>query len=438
MGPKQAVPDPSSDGGNKVSSDSGTLPGLDAGGPFDTGLSPQPDAGGAAGAIKVTCAGPSAAVRLNSPTEVSCSIDNGGKPTSAPMFKAEPADGVVMRDQRGGKVSFSLSTGTAGYQHPVGFVDTTYRVTLEVKDAADPSQLGRGSATVTVLGNYWVGDGSSSGQGIYAVGSDGSFVGQPVGPAGITGVFDLQSLPGGDVAATSDSLKTLRVFDRNGKPQPIAFEETDLNGAKLWDAAPGSSYGSAPRQMALSSTGELWVTGAAVNRVFGTAVFNPMSGRFLRFVPTQDTGQSSPFEAIARREDGTMLLGYSTTKKIHLFDEKTYASKGFPYVDPGVFGSYRTFVPLPGGDVVAVLDGGSDTTLVLLNPTFGVKAKSAALYQLRFTGGERLQGELLFPESSSTTGDIARIDVKTLKPIDPIFDTKKSARLRGIVKLRAN
>lgn len=414
----------------------GTADGPDSGDPNnppieDVDAGTRRDGGGGSSGIVVTCDPVPAAVPVNTQVRITCNIDSGGKSLSEPELTASPSGGVELANgSQMGQVLFSLSTGKPGYTHPTNFADTVFTINVRVRNAAKASEYGEGTATVTVLGNYWIGDGTSGGGvGIFVHLSDGAYLRSVVGPAGFTGVSDLRMLPSGDIVASSMSRKAIKVFNRQGVEQaPAAFEDKDRwTGMSVWDDT--GTFGTVgPRQMAVSSLGELWVTGARTNKTWGIAVFNPGTGALQKFVPSPETNNPWVFTSIARRTDGKMAVSSSERRSICLFDEKTYATSGCVLVDNNGFASYSTLLGLPDARLLCGIDGDSTNgdPLYLLNPTLGVeqigegKTYDPVMTALAVHGAEYLA----LGSYGDTVGNILvrRFDKTTLKEITPAWD----------------
>jgi len=395
---------------------------------YDGGTSKR-DGGGSSSGIVVSCDPVPAAVPVNSQVRINCVIDSSGKSIGPPELSATPADGVELANgTQYGQVLFSLSTGKVGYTHPNNFQDTAITVTVRVRNTAKPTEFGVGTVTVTVLGNYWIGDSNSpSGKGIFVYASDGTYLSDIVGPLGIQGVSDLRMLPSGDIVVSSQTTKVIKVFNRQGVQQPPAkFEDLDRwNGnAKIWDESVGLS-GAGPRQMALSSTGELWVTGAQENKVWGLAVFNPGTGALVKFVPTTEVNNSYQFTSIARRSDGKMVVGANSRRTLCLYDEKDYSPTGCVLVDNNGWSSYSSLLALPDARILCGVKGNSTNgdPLYLLNPTMGVaQTGESKVYYPEMTALAVHGAEFLaLGAYGNTVGDIQvkRFDSKTLKELIP-------------------
>ncbi len=412
----------------------------DGGSGSDGGSSTGGDGGDWSGVIAVDCSGPTQAVAVNTPVEITCSVASGGRSLGAPVVSAEPAGGVVLTEGvQSGVFIFSLSTGAPGYYHPLSFADSTVRVTYEVRDSADASQFGRGSVDIEVLGNYWLGDSSPNGQGIFAFASDGTYLGQPVGPLGIQGVADLQQLPGGDIIVSSHSLKTIRIFNRQGvQQQPFAFDDTDPYTSKtLWEARYASPT---PQQMALSSRGELWVAGANEDEVWGIAVFNPRTGKLLRFVPHQLTADSFKFTSICRRADGMIMASANNRRAICLYDENTYEPRGCAAIEHGYFtASFASFLPLPDSTVIVGTYSTSRAGLIRLSPTLGVLQESATTSEHTDIRAMVSTGNVIvaLDNSGPTVGNVrlSRFDLTSLEEIGGSRRVDKTYNPAGLLRL---
>lgn len=408
------------------------------------------DGGGGNGIYTVECTGPAEAVPVNTQVTIDCVIDSKGASLSTPLLSVSPSDGIEMANdsKKPGVVYFALSTGKTGYSHPKTFQDTTYTLTVEVHNAANAAEFGRGTAKITVLGNYWIGDASSSGQGIHVFRSDGKYLAQAVGPAGVTGVKDLMLMPNGDIAVTSSSLKTVKIFDRQGKPRPVTFATTDkfAGDITLWEGAVGT-YDVGPARMALSSVGELWVGGAfenLVQKTYGIAVFNPTTGDLVKFLPHPENNYPDSLVVLARRSDGKMLAS-TKNRRVCIFDEKSYASDGcFP--SGNSFTDYNVMMPLENEQVMVGVKGDSTNGdgLLVLGATLTSDQVSDTLYNPDVTGLVRSGAEILalgVHGNQCCDPQLARFDAKTLKLLDPIWHLRTASssdsfyNTSGIVRL---
>lgn len=388
---------------------------------YDDAGNPTAKDGGSTGTIAVSCtqASPLGAVPVNTLVTIQCDIDSGGKSIGEPRLSASPPDGVELGNgAQPGVVNFSLSTGKAGYLHPKTFQDTTYRVTVEVRNSANAAEFGRGTVDVTVLGNYWVGDPASNGLGVLIFKSDGKYLSQAIGPAGITGVTDLYMMPSGDVAVSAREKKLIKIFDRTGVVRPITFSDTDkfAGSVKIWE--PSGGYSSAgPERMALSSTGELWVAGAVEGTTWGLVVFNPVNGEVLRFLPNPETNNTFKFTSIARRTDGKILASSDQRRTVCIFDERTYASEGCFVVGDSFTGYLKVLYPMPNAQVLAGIKESTDAGLMLLGPTLATDLTSTKIYMPDVTGLVKSGNEVLAMGvfgNSCCNPQIARFDATTL------------------------
>ncbi|MFN7132133.1 MAG: hypothetical protein ACK4N5_08625, partial [Myxococcales bacterium] len=246
-------------------------------------------------------------------------------------------------------------------------------------------------------------------------------------------------LSGGDIAVASEVEKTIKIFDRTGRPVNVTFDDADTGGAKLWSAS-----NAFPRQMALSSTGELWVAGAISNGIPGLAVFKPSNGQLIRFVPRPGT-DNTPYVALIRRDDGKMMAGHS--KILALFDEKTYEpTTGSPFtgIDHGAFaGSFLFFYPWGPGLTLATAGAAtgsnSDASLCVIDATLAVRNKKVlANTYYRFFGVAPQGSDLLMPTTFGVYSKVHRFS-SALDEITPAYTLDKTnyPSTRGIVKLRA-
>ncbi|MGI5862531.1 MAG: hypothetical protein ACOX6T_10815 [Myxococcales bacterium] len=413
----------------------------DGGSGADGGSSEGGDGGDWSGTIAVNCTGPTQAVPVNTPIEITCTVSSGGRSLGAPVITAEPAGGVVLNEGvQSGVFVFSLNTGAPGYYHPLSFADTTVRVTYEVRDSADPSQFGRDSVDIEVLGNYWLGDSGANGQGIFALASDGTYLGQAVGPLGIQGVSDIQLLPGGDIIVSSHSLKTIRIFNRQGvQQQPFAFDSVDpYTNKTIWEAQYASPN---PQQMALSSRGELWVAGAYEDEVWGIAVFNPRTGKLLRFVPHQLPSYNAfKFTSICRRSDGLIMASANDWRTICMYDENTYEPRGCPAVEHSYFTAhFASFLPLPDATVIVGTFSTSGSGLIRLSPTLGVLQESPEISEYTDIRAMVLSGNeiVALDNSGSTVGNVrlSRFDLTTLEALGSSRRVDKTYNPAGLVRL---
>ena len=410
------------------------------GGGADGGSHAGTDGGDDTGSIAVTCQGPQDAVPVNTPVEITCTVASGGRSLTAPVLSADPAAGVVLTEGvQSGSFIFALTTGSAGYYHPLSFADSAIRVSFEVRDASDASQFGRASLDIEVLGNYWIGDSSSNGQGVFVVASDGTYLGQAIGPLGIQGISDMQHLPGGDIIISSHSLKTIRVFNRQGvQQQPFAFDDTDpYTSENIWQAQYASPN---PQQMALSSRGELWVAGAIEKEVWGLAVFNPRTGKLLRFVPHQLEHNDFKLTSLTRRSDGMMMASSNDRRSICLYDESSYEARGCPAVDHDYFtGYFASFLPLPDATVIVGTKSNSDAGLLRLNPTLGVLQYSPETIYYTDLRNLVLSGRTIvaLDNSGYTVGDVklSRFDAQTLQKIEPSWRMNKTMNPAGLLRM---
>ncbi len=419
----------------------------------DAGRPLGKDGGGGEGIYKVECAAPAVAVPVNTEVIIDCTIDAQGASLDSPLLSVSPNDGVeIQNGSKAGIVKFAVSTGKVGYVHPKTYQDTTYTVTVEVHNALKPSEFGRGTAKVTVLGNYWIGDASSSGKGIHIFRSDGKYLAQAVGQAGITGVSDLLMMPNGDIAASSASGKVIKIFDRQGTPRPIEFADTDrfAGGIAIWESG-GAGFASAgPRQMAYSPvTGELWVAGAfeaLVQNTYGLAVFNPTTGELSKFVPHPEVATDNfVFTSIARRSDGKILASSSQRRRVCIFDEATYEADGC-FSAGASFTEFKVLMPLENGQVMVGIKGSSTNGdgLLVLGPTLTTDRVSGLLYDPDVTGLVRSGGEILalgVHGYQCCDPQLARFDAETLELLEPVWhlDTLDSGdsfyNAAGIVRL---
>lgn len=389
------------------------------------------DGGGGMGTIKVDCSAPTDAVTVNYQVTINCVIDSQGASLSTPLLSVSPSDGVEMvNGTKAGVVHFALSTGKTGYSHPKTFQDTTYTVTVEVRNAANSSEFGKGTAKVTVLGNYWIGDSSSTGQGIHIFRSDGQYLAQAVGPAGIVGVTDLRMMPSGDIAVSSQSGKVIKIFDRKGTKRPVTFADTDkfAGGVTIWESGGAGVSQAGPGQMAYASTGELWVAGAfekLVQNTYGLAVFNPSTGDLVKFVPHPEVSTDNfKFSSLTRRSDGKILASSDQRRRICIFDEETYASEGCFTAGDTWSGYFKTLMALDDGQVLVGPMESTDAGLLFLGPTLTTDAVTEKISRPDVTGLVRSGGEILalgVHGNSCCDPQLARFDAKTLKLLDPVW-----------------
>jgi len=335
--------------------------------------------------IKVTCTGPANAIPVNTRVDITCVVDNSGRATATPILRADPAPGAVFtRGSTDTQLNFALSTSAPGYMHPLDFADSEVKLSYEVHDAANGALFGRATVTVSVLGNYWVGDSNSSGMdpnGVLVYTSNGAPLGQAVSGTQIKGVYDIRNLPDGTLAVSSLGTKSIRVFDRKGNPKATTFPDTDpFNGAKIWESTSGFEA-AGPRQMAVAGD-QLWVAGAKETD-WGLAVFNWKTGAFLRFVATPVATNAFPFTSLIRRNDGVLLAGSMERKPICAFDEKTYAPLGStPCVTLGdtFCDGWSSFALLSTGEVAAVEKGyqsNKGCPIIVLGPTMNLLRSKA-------------------------------------------------------------
>lgn len=439
--------------------DAGTGP--DAGPPNQTPDAGRPDTGPNTGGITVTCTGPAAPVTVNQPVDVTCTIDAAGRSVRAPVWSVAPTDGTVLTDVGGGAAKFSLSTNLTGYRHPSGFTDTAFTVTAKVADATDPNIVATGSATVIVLGNLWAGDNNPTTGGIVAFASDGTCLGYAIGPASIKNVASLAVLQNGDILVTSrDGSGVIKVFDLQGAERPIAFAMQDANFNSLFGGRldPAASWSDLryPRQMALSSTNEIFVTGGGVSGKPGIAVYNPQTGALKQFIPTpvSQTSYIRVFDAIARREDGAIVAATTTEESLYLFDERTYQPKSSPVVLAiSTWENITALHPMPNRELLmASYQTGGPTAVFLIGSSLQVVNKHSRSGEYEQSGLALHHNRILVPYSDrSSRGIVFRYTLTgaTLNCVDncayPAQDAPwtvpsrfaSSVGLAGIVKLRA-
>ncbi|MGC4116765.1 MAG: hypothetical protein QM765_19840 [Myxococcales bacterium] len=404
---------PDGGGGNPVGRDGGNPLGRDAG--EDDGI------------YKVECTGPSEPVPVNTQVTISCIIDSMGASLAAPLLSVSPADGVEMANgTQPGVVYFALSTGKTGYSHPKTFQDTTYTLTVEVHNAANEAEFGKGRAKITVLGNYWIGDSSTNGQGIHIFRSDGKYLAQAVGPAGITGVTSLMMMPSGDIAVSSFSSRVIKIFDRKGVQRPVTFADRDrfAGDITLWEGE-ASFTNAGPGQMAYSSTGELWVAGALEKKVqnqWGIAVFNPSSGELIKFVPHPEVATDHfRLSSLARRTDGKIVASSDQRRRVCIFDEMTYASEGCFTAGDTWSGTFKTLMAMEQGQVLVGVKESTDAGLLLLGPTLTTDLVGEEVSYPDITGLVRSGGEILALGNfgySCCDPQLARFSASDLKLID--------------------
>lgn len=410
---------PDSRQGAQVCQDDGTYskcecvapPGPDAGNPppdagtathDDAGGGAEPDAGGPAGpdagprVIPVTCAGPTAPVTVNTQITVDCTSDAQGATLSVPTLKATPSDGVVLANAtQPGRFYFALSTGAAGYTHPKTYQDTSYTVAFEVHDVDHPDDVGKATIPFTVLGNYWIGDANSNGAGVFLFGSDGKYLGPAASKDDVTGVTDLRLLPNGDIAVSSNETKTLKVFSRQGVARPVVFAAVDgANGDKpIWESGGTGFTQAGPCQMAVASSGDLWVAGAAevptgsTVATYGLAVFETATGALKKFVPHPEAATDNfKFTSLARRTDGKIAASSDQRRRLCLFDELTYASEGCFTAGDTWSGTFKTLYAWDDGALLVGPKESTDAGLLLLNATLGTLQTSEKIGYPDVTG----------------------------------------------------
>jgi sugar lactone lactonase YvrE len=375
--------------------------------------------------IPVTCTGPQAPVRVNTQITIDCVIDAAGATLSTPALSGMPSDGVVLANAtQPGKFYFALSTGAPGYSHPRTYQDTSYTITLEVHDVAKPDDTGHGSVKIDVLGNYWIGDAASNGGGVYLFGSDGKYLGPAVAKEDMTGISSLLLLPNGDIAVSSDGTKLIKVFSRQGVARPITFATTDAlaGGKPIWDSGGSGFTEAGPNQMAISSTGELWVAGAfesLAQPTYGLAVFDLTSGALLRFVPHPEAATDNfKFTSLARRTDGKVAASSDNRRRICLFDELTYASEGCFTVGEAFSGDFKTLLAWDDGQLLVGIKESTDAGLLLLGPSLGMNLISEKIYYPDVTGLVRSGDEVLALGVHGYTccdPQVAHFDATTLK-----------------------
>ncbi|HEY3452637.1 MAG TPA: hypothetical protein VGK67_40205 [Myxococcales bacterium] len=429
--------------------DAADEPGLDASAqaPRDAGVSKPdaavtpPDASGPQQVITVSCVGPILPVRANTRVDVNCTVDNGGKAVSASTLTVSPSAGTVLQKGSGDlQMAFSLSTGS--YQHPVDFADTTYTLTYEVHDAAEANKFGKATAAVTVLGNYWMGDLFEAGSsGVIAYASDGTPIGGAIGPTAVSGVYDLRTLPDGNVVVAARGQKAIKVFTRKGALVPRTFPDTDpFTSQGLWT----TTYTDAgPHQMTVAGD-DLWVAGAREGSVWGLAVFNWKTGAFQKFVPSplNSSGGDFQFTSIVARPDGTILASSSERRAICLFDAATYAAKGATpcaAVGDEWCGGWSSFVVLASGAVVGSQGGISNNAgcpFSFIGPNLEITGSKKSPEAITVFGMVESGAEIAGIAASeiTTEGFFIRVDPATLATQSADWRVIKTVAGSGLLK----
>lgn len=187
---------------------------------------------------------------LDEPVKVRCTAEHGGRAVRW-FFSASPMNGHFTEIGEG-RTAWVLKP--ADLTGRFDFKDTTFTITAAAADAEFTGVRDEETLSVKVFGNFWLSN--KEDHSVMVMGSDGTRLGDVIGPAQVGKPGGLLQLSSGDVlvAEEEDGKKRLQVFDIRGAFKKSFFEQ---------DLAQNDLYGEGKypyNMMEHTQTGRIWAT----------------------------------------------------------------------------------------------------------------------------------------------------------------------------------